>query len=71
MEEQIERKRKEIEGVKKMKEKVEETLRGFEDKAPQKTAVETDGEEPETAADVRRVEAQRHMWNAMDEILGH
>ncbi|KAF2676177.1 hypothetical protein K458DRAFT_397199 [Lentithecium fluviatile CBS 122367] len=71
MEMQVERKRAEVEGVKRMAEKVRETLEGMreapkvgEDAAESVSAVQPDLEEI-------RLEKQREMWVAMDEILGH
>ena len=69
MEKQVARKKKEIEGVKKMKDRVTEVLEGFGKDVP--------GERVEKSEDVvitseaeRKREAQRHMWHALDEILG-
>ena len=73
MEEQVERKQKEIQGVKKMAERVRTVLDGFN------TEAETlhNGDDGRTEEEVRihdeeerRRESQRHMWEAMDDILG-
>jgi mediator of RNA polymerase II transcription subunit 7 len=72
MEQQVEKKRAEVEGVKKMADKVRETLEGFEKDAPKEI-----GQVAETApgldlySDTTQREKQREMWLAMDEILGH
>ena len=75
MEEQVRRKKAEIEGVKAMEEKVRGVLEGFG------RAVEAEGEKGSSGevkemvhkdvGEDRRREAQRGMWDAMDEILGH
>jgi len=72
MEQQVETKRAEVEGVKRMAGKVKETLEGFEREAPKLAS-----DELETAplvdphSDASRSEKQRNMWMTMDEILGH
>lgn len=72
MEDQLERKKAEVEGVKRMGEKVRETLREFESNAPDKdTDVKTEEAKAEALAEEKRTEMQRGMWQAMDEILGH
>ncbi|KAF2242250.1 hypothetical protein BU26DRAFT_524429 [Trematosphaeria pertusa] len=69
MEEQVERKKAEVEGVKKMADKVRQTLEGFAKEAPEgKGSVVA---EESVDAEKRRVDLQREMWTAMDEILGH
>jgi mediator of RNA polymerase II transcription subunit 7 len=68
MERQVERKKREIEGVRKMRERVREVLEGFGREVPGER-VES-GEEEVKSEEVRRGEAQRCMWMAMDEILG-
>ncbi|KAF2463087.1 uncharacterized protein BDR25DRAFT_307980 [Lindgomyces ingoldianus] len=70
MEEQLERKRAEVEGVRKMKHKVEEALLGFAKNAPRKMESATEHLDP-SSPEEKRKESQRHMWQAMDEILGH
>ncbi|KAF3048668.1 Mediator of RNA polymerase II transcription subunit 7 [Didymella keratinophila] len=75
MEEQVARKRKEIEGVKGMKDKVRGVLDGF-GKAIELNA---GGEEVEVARDVetkdvegdKRKDVQRGTWDVLDEVLGH
>jgi mediator of RNA polymerase II transcription subunit 7 len=73
MQEQVERKKREIEGVKKMKERVRNVLEGFEKEvdAWNGSGVDSDNAEHHgsEAEDKRRI-VQREMWNAMDEILG-
>ncbi|KAF9728836.1 hypothetical protein PMIN06_002474 [Paraphaeosphaeria minitans] len=69
MERQVERKRGEVEGVRRMAERVEEVLAGFErgggeEKEERKGGVEEFSEEE------RRMERQRDMWGIMDEVLG-
>jgi mediator of RNA polymerase II transcription subunit 7 len=75
MQEQVERKKREIEGVKKMKERVRDVLEGFEKEADawNGSGIAIDNAENQRgseAADKRRT-VQKEMWNAMDEILGH
>lgn len=71
MEKQLERKKAEVAGIKRMSQKVEETLRDFAKNAPD--AATSLGPEHAAAlsAEEKRKESQRHMWQAMDEILGH
>lgn len=69
MERQVERKRAEVEGVKKMKERVQEVLDGFgrgvvERKEEKETVV------PELTEEERKKERQREMWGVMEEMLG-
>jgi mediator of RNA polymerase II transcription subunit 7 len=72
MEDQLERKKAEVEGVRRMGEKVRETLRDFESNAPDKDAdAKTEEAKAESLADEKRIEMQRSMWQAMDEIVGH
>ncbi|KAJ4299061.1 Mediator of RNA polymerase II transcription subunit 7 [Kalmusia sp. IMI 367209] len=70
MEEQVERKRAEVEGVRKMATKVKEVLDGFE-----RGVVEAQERDKETVVEIgeeeRRKERQREMWGLMDEVLGH
>jgi mediator of RNA polymerase II transcription subunit 7 len=72
MEQQVERKKAEVEGVKKMAAKVKETLEGFEREAPKRIEERV---EPSLLAnqnsDTKQAEKQREMWMAMDDILGH
>lgn len=74
MEAQVERKRKEIEAVNTVAERVRGVLDEFSREAER---LHKDGEgnaEEESAlhdAEAKRVGAQRHMWDTMDEILGH
>jgi mediator of RNA polymerase II transcription subunit 7 len=70
MERQVERKKKEIEGVRKMKERVAEVLDGFGKEVP--------GEKPEDKAedstivdeDDRKRGAHKQMWQTLNELLG-
>jgi mediator of RNA polymerase II transcription subunit 7 len=70
MERQVERKRKEIEGVKQMKERVSEVLEGFGRDVPGEKTGETNEEPAISSEEERKREAQRHMWQGLDEILG-
>ncbi|KAF1925956.1 mediator of RNA polymerase II transcription subunit 7 [Didymella exigua CBS 183.55] len=74
MEEQVARKKKEIEGVKGMREKVRSALDGF-GKAVQATGEVESGETGEVlkkdGQDDARKHAQRDTWDALDEVLGH
>ncbi|KAF2267351.1 MED7-domain-containing protein [Lojkania enalia] len=71
MEEQLERKRAEVDGIRRMKEKVEETLAEFAKTAPESLASAVSEEVGALAIGESRKESQRQMWRAMDEILGH
>lgn len=75
MEEQVRRKKAEIEGVKAMEEKVRGVLEGF-GKAVEAEGEKDSGEDVKEVVhkvidDDRRKSAQRGMWNALDEILSH
>ena len=70
MERQVERKKKEIEGVRKMKDRVGEVLGGFGRQVPSERAEDKSDDFAITGEADRRREAQRHMWQVMDEILG-
>jgi mediator of RNA polymerase II transcription subunit 7 len=70
MERQVERKRKEIEGVKQMKERIGEVLEGFGRDVPGEKTGETNEEPAISSEEERKREAQRHMWQGLDEILG-
>jgi mediator of RNA polymerase II transcription subunit 7 len=72
MEEQVRRKKAEVQAVKEMRGKVEEVLDGFGKAVNGETT--TDKEEPKTKGKVwaeedKRKEAQRRLWDVMDEIL--
>lgn len=69
MERQVERKKREIEGVRKMRERVGEVLDGFGQEVPDKR-VEKEEQIVVKSAEDRKREAQSCMWQAMDEILG-
>jgi mediator of RNA polymerase II transcription subunit 7 len=72
MEQQVERKRAEVEGVKRMAGKVKETLDGFEREAPKRASDEVETVPVVDAnSDSSKSDRQREMWMAMDEILGH
>lgn len=71
MEEQLEQKKKEIEDVRKMREKLDDTLAEFARNAPEPINNITAEENPTTAREERRKERQRNMWHVMDETLGH
>jgi mediator of RNA polymerase II transcription subunit 7 len=71
MEQQVARKRAEVEGVKKMAVKVKETLEGFEKQTPQRADLADTGSEVPLRLGVNKSDKQREMWAAMDEILGH
>lgn len=70
LEEQVDRKRAEVEGVRKMGARVKEVLEGFERGVEE--AKEREEEPPsEHGEEERRKERQREMWGVMDELLGH
>ncbi|KAI8931619.1 hypothetical protein NX059_011271 [Plenodomus lindquistii] len=74
MEAQVERKRKEIEGVKQVAERVRVVLGDFSREAE---GLQRDDESRSAeqvgapAEETERTRMQRHMWETMDEILGH
>lgn len=76
MEEQVRRKKAEIEGVKAMEEKVRGVLDGFgkalenQDAFESKEVTKEVVQHTDVAEDKRR-EIQREMWDAVDEILAH
>lgn len=74
MEEQVARKKREIEGVKQMKEKVVGVLDGF-GRAVQAIGEIESGEPGEVIKkdeqQVARREVQKDMWDALDKVLGH
>jgi mediator of RNA polymerase II transcription subunit 7 len=69
MERQVERKKKEIECVKKMKERVAEVLDGFGREVPSEKAEDKSEDAVVISEEDRRKEAQKQMWQAMDELL--
>jgi mediator of RNA polymerase II transcription subunit 7 len=69
MERQVERKKREIEGVRKMKERVGGVLDGFGREVPSEKAEDKDDEGAVTCEEEKKREAQRQMWQAMDEML--
>ncbi|KAF1912170.1 MED7 protein-domain-containing protein [Ampelomyces quisqualis] len=70
MERQVERKKKEIEGVRKMQDRVGEVLEGFRRDVPEEKANDGAAEVAVVSEDDRRRDAQRHMWQGMEELLG-
>lgn len=76
MEEQVRKKKAEVEGVKAMEEKVRGVLDGFGKAVDGETTAEAnDGEGKEVAhndtEEDKRRETQRAMWDAMDDMVGH
>jgi mediator of RNA polymerase II transcription subunit 7 len=71
MELQLERKKAEIAGIKRMSQKVTDTLRDFATNAPDTAATLVPEHAAALTEEEKRKEVQRHMWAAMDEILGH
>ncbi|KAJ8117928.1 hypothetical protein OPT61_g970 [Boeremia exigua] len=75
MEEQVRRKKTEIEGVKAMKAKVQGVLEGFAKLSETEAEKESVGEVKEVidkdAGGTMRREVQSVMWDTMDELLGH
>lgn len=69
MERQVEKKKKEIQGVSKMKERVGEVLEGFGREIPSDKAEDKTDEAAVTSEEERKLDAQRQMWQAMDEML--
>lgn len=76
MEEQVQRKRNEVEGVRKISERVREVLKGFGAEAPAEEGgkqgdrdAKAEGLGRASEEDKRRM-GQRRMWRAMDELLG-
>lgn len=70
MERQVERKKKEIEGVKKLKGRVAEVLEGFGEEIPGGTSDDKKEEVAIISDEDRRREAQSRVWLGMEEILG-
>lgn len=72
MEGQLERKKKEVEGVRRMAAKIKETLDGFEKDAPTRVdEVVKDVHDEAADNEERRKDSHRQMWHALDEALGH
>lgn len=71
MERQVERKKKEIEGVKKMQARVQEVLDGFgKESVSGKGDIEDDAQKYDIVPEEdRKKGAQKQMWTAIDEIL--
>ncbi|KAF1998506.1 MED7-domain-containing protein [Amniculicola lignicola CBS 123094] len=71
MEEQLEKKRAEVEGIKRMKAKVDGTFAEFRKNAPERGGLGmTDGDRERVSEEERRTAGQRMMWQVMDEVLG-
>ncbi|KAL5118642.1 Mediator of RNA polymerase II transcription subunit 7 [Pleosporales sp. CAS-2024a] len=70
MERQVDRKKREIESVKRMKDRVAEILDGFGRHVPIEKGQDAGDEAAITSEDDRRRDAQRQMWQALDEMLG-
>lgn len=72
MEQQVERKKAEVEGVRAMTAKVTQTLDSFAKDAPRAALLESDSAPtPDPESDASRAERQRDMWMVMDELVGH
>ncbi|KAF3042729.1 Mediator of RNA polymerase II transcription subunit 7 [Didymella heteroderae] len=75
MEEQVARKKREIEGVKGMREKVRGVLDGFGKAVEADVGTQEDGKGSEPvskgAQGDKRKDVQKEMWDALDEVLGH
>ncbi|OAK96812.1 mediator of RNA polymerase II transcription subunit 7 [Phaeosphaeriaceae sp. SRC1lsM3a] len=70
MERQVERKKKEIEGVKKMRNRVAEVLEGFGKEIPSEKSDNKSEEVTVISEEDRRREAQSRVWQGMEDILG-
>jgi mediator of RNA polymerase II transcription subunit 7 len=70
MEKQVERKKREIEGVRRMKERVGEVLEGFGREIPSEKDGNNEEESVVAQEAERRKEVQKQMWVTMDEMLG-
>jgi mediator of RNA polymerase II transcription subunit 7 len=74
MQEQVERKKREVEGVKKMKERVRDVLEGFEKEVDawsgNENAIDAAEDYTGPEAEDKRRAVQKSMWDAMDELLG-
>jgi mediator of RNA polymerase II transcription subunit 7 len=71
MEDELEQKKAEVEAVKRMKGKIEEALASFRLSSLELTEDGGAERHQQTSKDEKRKELQRHMWQAIDEILGH
>jgi mediator of RNA polymerase II transcription subunit 7 len=72
MQDQLDRKRAEVEGIRKMKEKVAATLAEFGKSAPESGTADARSRTIAAAsAEEKRRDRQRYMWRAMDELLSH
>jgi mediator of RNA polymerase II transcription subunit 7 len=70
MQDQVDRKRAEVEAVKQMKEKVAAALADFEKDTPDSAVGASPIDSAINSAEEERKKAQRRMWNAMEELLG-
>jgi mediator of RNA polymerase II transcription subunit 7 len=70
MERQVDRKKREIESVRKMKERVGDVLEGFGREVPGEKLEDKSEADTMMNEEDQRKEAHRHMWQTMDEILG-
>lgn len=70
MERQVERKKREIEGVKNMKKRVEDVLEGFGKDVNKEEEEEKEAVDVTISEDVRRQDVQRQMWDAIDDLVG-
>ncbi|KAF2009696.1 mediator of RNA polymerase II transcription subunit 7 [Aaosphaeria arxii CBS 175.79] len=71
MEEQLRKKKAEIQGVADMKQKVDDALAELAKNAPGPATKSAADETSKASQEERRKDNQRQMWQAMDEILGH
>ncbi|KAF2735835.1 hypothetical protein EJ04DRAFT_562983 [Polyplosphaeria fusca] len=71
MEEQLDRKRAEIDAIRKLKDKFDTTMAHFARNAPDRHVEANEEGQRSTMDDEKRKESQRDMWLAMDELLGH
>jgi mediator of RNA polymerase II transcription subunit 7 len=66
----VERKKKEIEGVRRMKDRVSEVLDGFGKEMPDKKPEDLSEDTTIVDREDRRGGAHKQMWQNMDELLG-
>lgn len=70
MEEQVRRKKQEVEGVRSMREKVRGVLEGFGRDVPKEQEATHAKDESVTLVEEKKEDSQKHMWDTIDEILG-
>jgi mediator of RNA polymerase II transcription subunit 7 len=70
MERQVERKKKEIDGVRRMKDRVSEVLEGFGKEMPDKKPEDSSEDTTIVDEEDRRGGAHKQMWQNMNELLG-